>query len=59
MARESEFTPHYALTERESAHLVYETRIAIDDAPDELRPGLPARIVLPLGETTGADEGGQ
>ncbi len=48
LARESEFTPHYALTERESAHLVYESRIELD-APADLRPGLPARVRLPLG----------
>lgn len=50
IARESEFTPHYALTEEESAHLVYETRIVLDDAPEALRPGLPARVILPLPE---------
>jgi len=49
IAREPEFTPHYALTERESAHLVYETRVVIDDAPDGLRPGLPARVLVRLG----------
>jgi len=48
LAREPQFTPHYALTERESAHLVYEARLVIDDAPEELRPGLPARVRLDL-----------
>jgi HlyD family secretion protein len=48
VAREPEFTPHYALTERESAHLVYQARIALDEAPAELRPGLPARVRLSL-----------
>ncbi|MFQ5348957.1 MAG: HlyD family efflux transporter periplasmic adaptor subunit, partial [Thermoanaerobaculia bacterium] len=48
VAREPEFTPHYALTERESAHLVYQARIALDSAPAELRPGLPARVRLSL-----------
>jgi HlyD family secretion protein len=48
VAREPEFTPHYALTERESAHLVYQARIALDNAPAELRPGLPARVTLEL-----------
>ena len=49
VAREPEFTPHYALTERESAHLVYRGRVVLDDAPASLRPGLPAqvRLVLP------------
>lgn len=50
VARESEFTPHYALTERESAHLVFESRIVLDAVPDDLRPGLPARVTLRLGE---------
>lgn len=48
VAREPEFTPHYALTEKESAHLVYQARIALDQAPAELRPGLPARVRLSL-----------
>ncbi len=56
VAREPEFTPHYALTERESAHLVYRARIALDDAPAELRPGLPARVRLTLSRPPG--EGG-
>ncbi len=46
VSREPEFTPHYALTERESAHLVYESRIRLDDAPQNLRAGLPAQISL-------------
>ncbi len=48
VSREPEFTPHYALTERESAHLVYESRIRLDDAPDDLRAGLPAQVRLEL-----------
>jgi HlyD family secretion protein len=49
VAREASFTPHYALTERERVHLVYQTRVEIDDAPIHLRPGVPAevRIALP------------
>ncbi len=46
VSREAEFTPHYALTERESAHLVYGSRIRLDDAPENLRAGLPARVRL-------------
>lgn len=46
VSREPEFTPHYALTERESAHLVYESRIRLDDAPENLRAGLPAQVRL-------------
>ncbi len=48
VSREPEFTPHYALTERESAHLVYESRIRLDDAPENLRAGLPAQVSLDL-----------
>ncbi len=48
VSREGEFTPHYALTEREGAHLVFETRIVLDDAPPDLRPGLPAQVELSL-----------
>ena len=44
VAREPEFTPHYALTERDRVHLVYETRVRIEDAPLELRPGVPAEV---------------
>jgi len=49
VARESEFTPHYALTERDRSHLVYEARIELHDAPAVLRPGMPAdvRILAP------------
>ncbi len=49
VSREPEFTPHYALTERESAHLVYESRIQLTNAPEDLRPGLPAQVRLRLG----------
>jgi HlyD family secretion protein len=48
VAREPEFTPHYALTERERGHLVYETRVRIEDAPPGLRPGAAATVVIPL-----------
>jgi HlyD family secretion protein len=48
VSRESEFTPHYALTERERVYLVYETRVALDDAPAALRPGAPAEVSLAL-----------
>ncbi len=48
VAAEAEFTPHYALTEKESAHLVYETRINLTDAPADLRPGLSARVQVHL-----------
>lgn len=47
VAREPEYTPHFALTERERVHLVYEARVAVEDAPPELRPGLPAEVRLP------------
>lgn len=48
IAREPEYTPHYALTERESAHLVYRAKVVLEDAPTDLRPGLAARIKLHL-----------
>jgi HlyD family secretion protein len=46
VSREPEFTPHYALTERDRVHLVYETRVRILDPPGVLRPGLPAEVHL-------------
>ena len=46
VSHEPEFTPHFALTERDRVHLVYETRVAIDDAPAGLRPGIPAQVLL-------------
>jgi HlyD family secretion protein len=46
ISREPEFTPHFALTERESAHLVYESRVVLKDAPPELRPGIPAQVYI-------------
>ncbi|MDH3744371.1 MAG: efflux RND transporter periplasmic adaptor subunit [Acidobacteriota bacterium] len=48
VARQPEFTPHFALTEKESAHLVYRARVVLTDAPADLRPGLPARVKLTL-----------
>jgi HlyD family secretion protein len=47
IARESEFTPHYALTEREREHLVYEARVELLDAPPGLRPGIAAEVEIP------------
>jgi len=44
VARDPEFTPHYALTERDRVHLVYQTRVRILDAPPGLRPGVPAEV---------------
>jgi HlyD family secretion protein len=44
VSREPEFTPHYALTERDRVHLVYETRVRLLDAPPHLRPGVPAQV---------------
>ena len=55
VAREPEFTPHYALTERDRVHLVYETRVEIVDAPEELRPGVPAEVVITT--ASGAETG--
>lgn len=49
VAREPEFTPHFALTERDRVHLVYETRVGLEDAPPDLRPGVPAEVVMRLG----------
>lgn len=57
IAREPEFTPHFALTERESGHLVYEARIALDEAPEDLRPGLPAQVWIHLETAPAGDEG--
>lgn len=48
VAREPEFTPHYALTERDRVYLVYETRVRIERGPPTLRPGVPAQVeILP------------
>jgi HlyD family secretion protein len=46
VSREPEFTPHYALTERDRVYLVYETRVLIENAPEELRPGVPAQVTI-------------
>ena len=46
VAREPAFTPHYALTERDRVHLVYEARVRLLDAPPGLRPGLPAEVEI-------------
>jgi HlyD family secretion protein len=54
VAREPEFTPHFALTERDRRHLVYEARVAIRGAPDTLRPGIPADVRLLVGDGAAA-----
>lgn len=49
IGREPEFTPHFALTERERGHLVYESRVALDaDTEPPLRPGVPAEVTIRL-----------
>jgi HlyD family secretion protein len=50
VSREPEFTPHYALTERESAHLVYETKVRLTNAKKNLPAGIPAQVIIPLEE---------
>jgi HlyD family secretion protein len=51
VSREPEFTPHYALTEKETAHLVYETKIRLIDPELDLPPGIPARVIIPIHKT--------
>ena len=46
VARQPEFTPHYALTERDRVYLVYETRVRIESGPPDLRPGVPAEVEI-------------
>lgn len=48
IAREPEYTPHFSLTERERAYLVFEGRVEIEDAPASLRAGMPAEVHLAL-----------
>jgi HlyD family secretion protein len=48
VSREAAYTPHYALTERERVHLVYEARVEISDAPPDLRPGVAAEVRIEL-----------
>ncbi|MCP4220020.1 MAG: efflux RND transporter periplasmic adaptor subunit [bacterium] len=48
ISREPEFTPHYALTETESAHLVFETKVRLLDATENMPPGIPAWVSLSM-----------
>jgi HlyD family secretion protein len=57
IAREPTFTPHFALTERERAHLVYETRVEIMEGAAEIRPGVPATVRLPFAPARSALSG--
>jgi HlyD family secretion protein len=50
VSRDAEFTPHYALTERDRVHLVYEARVTVPGA--ELPAGMPARVVFDLDGTS-------
>ena len=54
IAREPAFTPHFALTERDRAHLVYRARVVIPGAPTTLRPGVPADVRLLVGDRVAA-----
>lgn len=55
IAHEAEFTPHFALTERERTHLVFEARVEIEGASD-LRPGTPASVTFPRRAPTGTED---
>ena len=58
VASEAEFTPRVAQTEAQRADLVFELRIALEDAGDLLLPGMPAYAVIRLDESppvSGAD----
>jgi HlyD family secretion protein len=48
VSREPEFTPHYSLTERESAHLVYETKVRLTNPRKDMPAGIPARVKIRL-----------
>jgi HlyD family secretion protein len=50
VSRDAEFTPHYALTERDRVHLVYEARVTLHSAPADLPAGMPARVIVDVGE---------
>lgn len=50
VSRDAAFTPHYALTERDRVHLVYEARVTVLDAPADLPAGMPAHVLLDLPE---------
>lgn len=58
VTREPEFTPHYALTERERAHLVYEARIELAAEGHGLRSGTPVTVTFALDAGGGAPGGG-
>jgi HlyD family secretion protein len=49
VGREPEFTPHFALTERERDHLVYESRVVLEGSFEDMRPGIPATVRIALG----------
>lgn len=48
VSREPEFTPHYSLTERESAHLVYETKVRLTNPNKDMPAGVPSRVTIKL-----------
>ncbi|MGE5191042.1 MAG: HlyD family efflux transporter periplasmic adaptor subunit [Deltaproteobacteria bacterium] len=49
----AEFTPKSVQTEELRTSLVYEVRVFVRDATNELRLGMPATVHLPLGESQG------
>ncbi|MCP4153245.1 MAG: efflux RND transporter periplasmic adaptor subunit [bacterium] len=56
ISREPEFTPHYALTEKESAHLVFETKVRLTNPKKDLPAGVPAHVLIPLGDAPAPTE---
>jgi HlyD family secretion protein len=46
IAREAEFTPRNVQTEEERVNLVFGVEIRIDNPGGELKPGMPADVVI-------------
>jgi HlyD family secretion protein len=52
----AEFTPKPVETSQLRTRLVYQVRVFIDDAQNELRLGMPATVILPPDQPTEADQ---
>lgn len=49
IASEAEFTPKTVQTTKERVKLVFRIKVDVDNPHDELKPGMPADVIIPLG----------
>ena len=48
IASEAEFTPKTVQTPKERVKLVFRLKVDVENPQDELKPGMPADVVIPV-----------